>query len=151
MSWSTDKSVILSQISTRIIMVLGVGLAIALPFLCVSGFFDNRAFIATQHVMLILPVYYTFCVPVYVALFALDRLLAAIKRNRVFTTQNVRYLRIISWASFATALVLLVSTLVSFTFFALAIVAAFVGIVLRAVKNLFAAAVELQEESNFTI
>ena len=151
MSWSRDRSVILSQISTRIIMVLGVVLGVVLPFLCVFGFFDERAFIATQNVMLILPVYYTFCVPVYVALFSLDRLLAAVKLDKVFTAQNVRYLRIISWASFAAALVLLVSSLVSITFFALAIVAAFVGIILRVVKNLFAAAVELQEENDFTI
>jgi len=151
MSWSRDRSIVLSQVSTRIIMALGVIIAIALPFLCTSGFFDNRAFISTQNVMFIMPAYYGFCVPAYIALFSLDRLLAAVKREEVFTAQNVRYLRIISWTCFAAALVLLISTLVSITFFALAIIATFFGIILRAVKNLFAAAVELQDESNYTI
>jgi len=151
MSWSRDRSIVLSQVSTRIIMALGVILAIALPFLCTSGFFDNRAFIAAQNVMLIMPAYYCFCVPAYIALFSLDRLLAAVKREEVFTPKNVRYLRIISWACFAAALILAISALVSITFFAFAIISTFFGIILRAMKNLFAAAVELQDESNYTI
>ena len=151
MSWNKDKSVLLSQISTRIVMALGAALAIALPFLCASGFFEGRAFIAPENIMFILPAYYGFCVPAYAALFSLDRLLTSVKREEVFTHRNVRYLRVISWACFAIALVLLVSTLVSITFFALAIIATFFGIILRVVKNLFAAAVELQDESNYTI
>jgi len=151
MSWNRDRSIVLSQVSTRIIMALGVILAIALPFLCTSGFFDNRAFIAAQNIMLIMPAYYAFCVPAYIALFSLDRLLAAVKREEVFTARNVRYLRVISWACFASALVLAICALISITFFALAIIATFFGIILRAMKNLFAAAVELQDDSNFTI
>ena len=151
MSWNRDKSVLLSQVSTRTIMVLGAILAVVLPILCLNGFFDNRAFIDTQNVMLIMPAYYAFCIPVYIALFSLDRLLTAVKHDEVFTAKNVRYLRIISWACFATAIVLLISMFVSITFFALAIISAFFGIVLRAMKNLFAAAVELQDENNYTI
>jgi hypothetical protein len=96
-------------------------------------------------------VYYAFCIPAFVALFSLDRLLAAIKRSEVFTAGNVRYLRIISWACFAAAFVLLVGSFAHLFFFALAILAAFFGIVLRVVKNLFAAAVELQNENDYTI
>jgi hypothetical protein len=132
-------------------MVLGVALAVALPFLCTGGFFSGRAFVHAQNVMLIRPAYYAFCVPAYTALIALDRLLAAIKRNRVFTKGNVRYLRIISWACFAAALTLAVSSVVSIAFFAIAVLAAFFGVVLRVVKNLFAAAVALQDENDYTI
>ncbi|MCL1846699.1 MAG: DUF2975 domain-containing protein [Coriobacteriia bacterium] len=151
MLWNRDRSVILSQVSTRIIMALGVVLAALLPFLCTGGFFHGRAFIDAQNIPLIMPAYYAFCVPAYVALISLDRLLAAVKRNEVFTAKNVRLLRIISWASFAAAAVLAISSYVSITFFALAIIATFFGIILRAMKNLFAAAVELQEESKLTI
>ena len=151
MSWNRDRSVILSQISTWVIMALGLILAAALPFLCTGGFFDDRAFIDTQNVMLIMPAYYAFCIPIYVALISLNRLLAAVKRGEIFTARNVRFLRIISWACFLAAFILLVSTYVSITFFAFAIIATFFDIVLRTMKNLFAAAVELREESDYTI
>jgi hypothetical protein len=132
-------------------MVLGIALAIALPFLCVSGFFIGRAFVHPQNIMLLMPAYYTFCVPAYTALVALDRLLAAVKRGQVFTGGNVRCLRVISWACFAAALVLVASSYVSLTFFALAVIAVFFGVVLRAMKNLFAAAVALQDDYDHTI
>jgi hypothetical protein len=132
-------------------MALGLALAVALPFLCASDFFVGRAFVHAQNITLLMPAYYAFCVPAYTALVALDRLLAAVKGGQVFTADNVRYLRIISWACFAAALVLAISFSVSLSFFVLAILAAFFGVVLRVVKNLFAAAVALQDDYDHTI
>jgi Na+-translocating ferredoxin:NAD+ oxidoreductase RnfE subunit len=151
MTWSRDRSVVLSQVSTRVIMGLGVVLGIVLPLLCTNGFFVGRAFVHAQNIMLLMPAYYAFCVPAYTALVALDRLLAAVKRGQVFTEGNVRRLRVISWACFAAALVLAISAYVSLSFFALALIAAFFGVVLRAMKNLFAAAVALQDDYDHTI
>jgi hypothetical protein len=132
-------------------MALGVILAVILPFLCTSDFFISHAFIHPQNIMLLMPAYYAFCVPAYTALISLDRLLAAIRQDRVFTQDNVRHLRVISWACIVAALVLAVASYVSIAFFALAILAAFFGVVLRVVKNLFAAAVALQDENDYTI
>jgi hypothetical protein len=132
-------------------MVLGVALAILLPFLCNGTFFHDRSLISEENISLLMPIYYAFCVPAYVVLIALDRLLAAIKRDEVFTAGNVRYLRIISWACFAAALVLLISSFVTVVFFALAVLATFFGIILRAVKNLFAAAAQIKAENDYTI
>jgi hypothetical protein len=132
-------------------MGLGIVLAVALPFLCTNGFFVDRAFVHAQNILLLMPAYYAFCVPAYTALVALDRLLAAVKRGQVFTEGNVRRLRVISWACIAAALVLAVSACVSLSFFALALIAAFFGVVLRAMKNLFAAAVALQDDYDHTI
>jgi hypothetical protein len=132
-------------------MALGVALAVALPFLCAGDFFMGRALLAPEHVVWIMPVYYAFCVPAYIALGSLDRLLASIRREEVFTHGNVRHLRVISWMCLVASLVLLVSSLVSIVFFALAVLAAFFGVILRAVKNLFAAAVDLKHENDFTI
>ena len=141
----------LSRISTWIMMVFALILAIALPFMCTNGFFEGRAFVASENIMFIMPLYYGFCVPMYVALFSLNRLLAAVKRDEVFTAKNVRYLRIISWACIAAGLVLLIGAFISIAFIVLAIIAVFFGIILRVMKNLFAAAVELQDENNYTI
>jgi hypothetical protein len=151
MSWNKDKSVTLSQVSTRVIMLLAVALAAVLPFFLAEGISIGRMSVAADNVLPIMLVYYAFCVPAFVALFSLDRLLAAIKRDEVFTAGNVRYLRAISWACFAAAFVLLAGGFIHILFLALAILATFFGIVLRVVKNLFAAAVELQDENNYTI
>jgi hypothetical protein len=132
-------------------MGLGLVLAVALPVLIHNGFFLGRAMISPQSVGWLMPIYYSFCLPAYVALAALERMLAAVKRGEVFTNSNVRRLRTISWCCFVAAIVLLASSLVSIVFFALAVLAAFFGVVLRAVKNLFAAAVELKAENDFTI
>lgn len=149
--WNSNKSALLSLVCTRIVIVLAFVLAGVLPFLISSGFFEHRALIASESVPLLMPIYYCFCVPALVALFALDKLLAAVRRGDVFTRDNVRFLRIISWCCFIAALVLLASSLASVVFFALAILAAFFGVILRVIKNLFAAAVELKEENDFTI
>lgn len=149
--WNQDRSVLLSVVCTRVVMVLALALAVALPFLCSSGFFEHRALISPESIPLLMPVYYSFCVPAFIALIALDKLLGAVRKGAVFTPGNVRFLRIISWCCFAAALILLASSFVSVVFFVLAVLAAFFGVILRAVKNLFAAATQLKEENDFTI
>jgi hypothetical protein len=98
-----------------------------------------------------MPIYYSFLLPASVALFSLDRLLAEIRSESVFTQKNVTYLRIITWCCFVAGIILLISGTVSLVFYVLAILAAFFGLILRVVKNLFAAAVALQDESDLTI
>jgi hypothetical protein len=149
--WSRAKSVVLSCVCTRIVITLLFVLAIVLPFIAQGGFFDDRYLIQPKLVSLVLPVYYAFCVPALVALFSLDRMLAAIRRDEVFTQSNVRLLRIISWACFAAAAILLASTVVSIVFAVISLLAAFFGMILRVVMNLFAAAVDLKTENDFTI
>jgi hypothetical protein len=138
-------------VCTRIVIALLFVLAVALPIATQSGLLDNQAFIDPRKIVMVLPVYYLFCLPALVALVALDRMLVAIKGGQVFTSGNVRFLRVISWACFAAAVVLLAGTFVSIFFAVIALLAAFFGIILRVVKNLFAAAVELKAENDFTI
>jgi len=149
--WSRDRSVLLSLWATRLVAALAIALAVALPLLTRSGFFEQRALLPEGSISWLMPIYYSFLVPASVALFSLDRLLAAIRHEQVFTAGNVLYLRIISWCCFLAAAILAASTLASVVFGALAILAVFFGVILRVVKNLFAAAVALQAESDYTI
>ena len=149
--WNRDRSIILSLVATRVLAVLAFALAVVLPFLIKYGFFAARAGIAAADAIYLLPIYYGFLIPAFVALFALDRMLLDVRKAQVFTAANVSRLRRISWCCFVAAFILLVSSLVSVTFFVLAVLAAFIGLILRAMKNLFAAAVDLQDESNYTI
>jgi hypothetical protein len=138
-------------VCTRVVIALLFVLAVVLPLAAQDGFFENRSLIQPELVALVLPVYYAFCVPALVALFSLDRMLAAIRRGEVFTQSNVRILRILSWSCFAAATALLAGSLVSIVFAVIALIAAFFGMILRVVKNLFAAAVELKTENDYTI
>jgi len=151
--------VLLSLVCTRIIMVLAVLLAVILiaatwflpdlqDFLWNPGPAHNIRYDLSPLTI----TYLCFCIPAFGALLALDRLLCAVRREEVFTTGNVRCLRIISWCCFAAGAILLVGSLVvNINLLILAVLAAFFGIVMRVVKNLFAAAVALKDENDFTI
>jgi len=140
---------LLSLVCTRIIMVLALALAVILilatwlaPYL-IYPFFNPLPLTIT---------YLCFCFPAFGALWTLDGLLRAVRREEVFTNSNVRYLRIISWCCFAAGAILLVGCFfVSFDLIILAVLAAFFGIIIRVVKNLFAAAVALKDENDYTI
>jgi hypothetical protein len=111
-----------------------------------AGVHDGAAQILT------LVLCYACCVPALVALFCLDRLLANIMKDAVFTAENVKALRAISWCCFAGAFILTVTAL----YFApillvVAAVAAFFGLIVRVVKNVINAAVALKSENDFTI
>ena len=153
--WNRDKSVLLSLVCTRILMVLGLVLAVLLLMPLFNDLLVRFGVSFNPGVLWVAPVYYVFCLPAYIALFSLDRLLVAIRRNEVFTARNIRYLRIISWCCFAVSLVCLSGLFFSgFLFLFLivpAILAAFFGVILRVVKNLFAAAVALKDDNDFTI
>lgn len=147
--WNRDRSVLLSVICTRIIMVLALVLAILLILATLA----NPSIILPGYDPLPLTItYMCFCLPAYGALWSLDRLLTAVRHEQVFTASNVRYLRIISWCCFGAGLILFAGCFcVSLNLIILAVLAAFFGIVIRVVKNLFAAAQALKDENDFTI
>jgi hypothetical protein len=142
---------LLSLIATRVMAGLAIILAVWLPSLVNAGYFAGRAMIAQGGAGWLMPIYYSFLAPACIALLALDRILAAVRSGQVFTAKNVTYLRTISWCCFVAGAIMLASVLVSVIFLVLAILAAFFGLILRVVKNLFAAAVALQDESDYTI
>jgi hypothetical protein len=110
----------------------------------------NRYDISVGH--LIVGLYYACCVPAVAALLLLDRLLSNITKGKVFTEENVKALRAISWCCFAEAFILAIAALYfAPILFAVAIVTAFFGLILRVVKNVIDAAVALKAENDFTI
>ena len=147
--WNRNRSVLLSLVCTRIIMVLALLLATLFvlavspaPIIIVSGY-DLVSLTIT---------YLCFCIPAFGALWHLDRLLRAVRQEQVFTDTNVKNLRIISWCCFAAGAILLVGAfIINPNLIILAVLAAFFGIVIRVVKNLFEAAVALKDENDFTI
>jgi hypothetical protein len=150
--WTQKKSVILSIVCTRVIATLSVALAVAAPFLVANGFLDNRAVIHEGAIPLLLIVGYIGLIAELVLLFTLDRLLCDIRHGSVFTRQNVVRLRVISWACFAVSILLLCTgNFISFVLILIGVAAGFFGLILRVVKNVIAAAVQIKNENDFTI
>lgn len=144
--WTTANSVVLSRVATWIIIVLALALAVLLPVSYLAGFYP----VATT--VWLIPLYFAFLVPALAILLTLDGLLRAIQREEIFTKSNVRRLRRISWCCFAAAFVLALGIIPGAHFcLVLAILAVFFGIIIRIVKNLFEAAVELKAENDYTI
>ena len=105
----------------------------------------------------------------YAALVCLDKLLINVKKGMVFNEKNVKLLRASSWLCFFAALVgaitfiiifirmqhvlgfISASSLLTLAILTLTIGEAFMGLVVRVVKNVFEAAIEIKEENELTI
>ena len=171
--WNAKRSVVLSVVCTKIVIGAVFAVMAALPvFLLVQSdvFFQPLVELflpAGLPGIILLPVFYLTCIPVLMAFFNLCGLLKAVKGREVFVPANVRRLRTISWACFLVAFLFLATDLIwafcsedgqaSFRidplllFFAMAVLSAFMGLILRVVKNVFEAAVQLKTENDLTI
>lgn len=148
--WNGKKSISLSKFCVLIFTAMLIGTALSAPWL-VRLFLDfSRAdLIGTE--AFFLTTIYSGSVPAAVLLFCLYRLLRHIEIEQIFIATNVEYLRWISWSCFAGAIICFISTLYYFPWIFVAVAAAFMGLIVRVVKNIIAQAVELKNESEFTI
>ena len=87
----------------------------------------------------------------YVTLYSLIKLLGNIRKGEIFIPSNVRHLRCISWCCFIVALITAVGGVFYLPFFCVAVAAAFIGLLLRVVKNVMEHAVEIKAENELTI
>lgn len=145
MKWNNDRSLLLSRVCVWVFTVLLAALLLTAPW------FWNWILWRSSVRMVYIGVTYASGVPAAVVLFCLHRLLRNISEEEVFIQENVCSLRIMSWCLIAAALVYLVGSLFDWYLVVFAAAAAFVGLILRVVKNVFAQAVELKNENDFTI
>lgn len=146
--WNDNKSIILSRICVMIFMALLVLTAIFAPWL-VERSIENTDIAGTTTFFLI--TVYTSCIPAALLLLNLFTLLRRIGKGEVFISKNVESLRFISWFCFIGAIISFVSVLYYLPWIFVAVAAAFVGLIVRIVKNVFAKAVSLQDDADFTI
>ncbi len=149
--WNSIKSVKLSTIFTKVVMVLVVAFAIALPVIKSEAPLAEQFMLSSNEINYAMVIIYICCVFALIALFSLDQLLFNIKVGKVFIYKNVAILRRISWCCFIAALVLIPGAFFSLVFLLLAVMSGFMGLILRVVKNVFEAAVALKAENDFTI
>ncbi|PKM77177.1 MAG: DUF2975 domain-containing protein [Firmicutes bacterium HGW-Firmicutes-15] len=99
-----------------------------------------------------------FCATIYVGsipaaylLYNLLVLLRRIEAGQLFIAENVERLRRISWSCFLGAGIAFVSVFYYIPWLFLVVAAAFMGLIVRVVKNVVAQAVALKNEADYTI
>lgn len=148
--WNGKKSISLSKICVLVFMAMLIGTALSAPWLVQRFLIFSRADLIGTKVFFLVTIY-SGSVPAAGLLFCLYRLLNHIEIERVFITENVEYLRRISWSCFAGSIICFISVSYYFPWIFVAIAAAFMGLIVRVVKNIVAQAVELKNESDFTV
>ena len=92
-----------------------------------------------------------FSVPAWIALRQLRKILLCFRKNRVFEAETVRHMRIASWCCFGASAVCLFGGAFFPTLFIPSLAAAFMGLIVRIVKNSFDAAVRMKDELDLTV
>ncbi len=148
--WNDHRSLILSKVCAVVFMGCLLGVAGSAPWLVrwLVGF--SRADLAGWEPLFLSTIYIGSLAAAWLLL-NLYRLLQQIAKNQVFVPENVELLRQISWSCFAGAVVCLASAFYYIPWTAVAVAAAFMGLIVRVVRNVVAQAVALQHEVDFTI
>ncbi|ATW25435.1 DUF2975 domain-containing protein [Candidatus Formimonas warabiya] len=148
--WNGEKSISLSKFCVLIFMCLLIVIVLSAPWLT-HWFLDfSRADLKGTEPFFLATIYTGF-VPAAYLLYSLLRLLHRIEAGQVFITENVEHLRRISWSSFAGAAISFVSVFYYFPWVFVVVAAAFMGLIVRVVKNVVAQAVALQNEVDYTV
>lgn len=150
MDWNKDKSLWLSKICIKLFTVTMIVIALFAPKIF-SALIQLRLAYLGGTLPYFLISTYTACVPATIALAGLWRLLDNIEKGDVFIDNNVQILRMLSWRCIFAGVICLVSSLYYLPFIIIAAAAGFVGLLLRIVKNVFARAVEIKQDNDFTI
>ncbi|MGI6358158.1 MAG: DUF2975 domain-containing protein [Bacillota bacterium] len=148
--WNDHRSLILSKVCVVIFMLALLAVVCSAPWLVqwLIGFSRARL---VEKWQLLLATVYTGAIPAAILLHSLLRLLQRISASQVFLSENVEHLRRISWSCFMGAAVCSVSALYYLPWVLVAVAAAFMGLIVRVVKNVVAQAVALQDEVDYTI
>jgi len=147
--WTKHRSILLSRIMTLLFLLILAGGCLGLPWLLrwYAGY-AGKSVLALRPVMLSL---WACAIPAFAALVYLAKMLRNIARDRVFVHENVRSLRVISWCCFLVAVVFFCFCFFYVLGLILSILAAFMGLILRVVKNVFEQAIAIKEENDLTV
>lgn len=148
--WNGEKSITLSKFCVLAFSAMLAGTVLTAPWL-IQRLMDFSRADLTGKEGLFMSTIYLGSIPAAVLLLCLYRLLRRIELEQVFIIANVEYLRRISWSCFAGAAISMASSAYYFPWIFVAVAAAFMGLIVRVVKNIVAQAVELKNESELTI
>lgn len=151
----TKFSTILSLVICGLCVVLLVVASCTFPTFLRWLYLDyhnlQNAAVYEEVVHTVIPAFYC-CVPIAgAALGMMIRILVNVLRKDIFIRRNVTYFRLISWCCYAVCLITLIFGTHYVLLEVIAIAMGIIGTLLRVVKNIMQAAVEIREENDLTI
>lgn len=144
-----DISVRASQICVRAAAVLCTISLFLMPW--AAKIYLIESFEGDDVTVPLLLTFYSCALFGFIILFALDRLITNISRGNIFVNGNIKLLRTISYCCFAIAVITLLFARLRLLAFIVTFAAAFIGLIIRVIKNCFTEAVRLREENDFTV
>ena len=144
------KSTIVSIAATFLFAALVIVACFLLPFLVKLYLGEAYTDAAGIRTALYICLYFSAASSLLLS-YLLLRILFNIRKAVVFARENVRYVRYISWCCFAiSAAFFALGFFIPFSF-VISFAAAFIGLIVRVVKNLLNEAVDIKEENDLTI
>ncbi len=146
--WSKNSSVLLS----KGLIILGFILAaIIIPFIpqC-AKWYDSISGEDPVWIPLSIVFYVTIGIVIFL-LITLFRLLNNISKKITFVDQNTKFLRCISWCCFLISAIYFIFGIIAQPALLIAFITGFMGLIIRILKNVFAQAVTIREENDYTV
>ena len=147
--WNGKRSIGLSKFCILVFIIALIAIVVSAPWL--TRWFVNYSHAAKGNEAFLLATIYIGAIPAGCLLYNLFYLLRRIETGQIFITKNVECLRWISWSCFAGAGIALISGSYYLSWLFVFVAAAFMGLIVRVVKNVVAQAVALKDEADYTI
>lgn len=145
--WNSKLSITLSSVIIKVVAAVFFAALFFMPYFAEKF----NLILSGNHYVPFLVVFYFCAVFAFTALWFLDKLIKNIRNDKIFIQENVKCIRILSWCCFIVALACFILGFSIFYMFVISCAAAFFGLILRVLKNVFDKAVKLQEENDYTI
>ncbi len=152
--WNSNKSITLSLIVCFLVVVMLIFGAVFFPILLKMYFGDFESALDHQFFFMyksVLICFYVSLLPAFTALYSLIRMLFSIRWKEIFTSANIKRLRILSWCCFAVAFITVLGSFFYLPLIIISIAAGFIGLIIRVIKNVMCSAKILREENDLTI
>lgn len=147
--WNGERSIGLSKFCVVVFFGVLIAAVVSAPWLA-SWFVDfSHAQKGTE--LFLMVTIYSGSIPAAYLLYNLFHLLRRIEAGKIFINENVGRLRRISWSCFVGAGVAFASGFYYLSWLFVFVAAAFMGLIVRVVKNVVAQAVDLKDEADYTI
>ena len=143
------RSIAITSVLIKIAIVLCAAALFLMPY--AAKIYEQISFQRDNVTVPLLITFYVCAAFGFVILFVLNKLIKNIGSEKVFIDENVKLLKILSYCCFAIAVVTLIFARFRILVFVITFAAAFIGLILRVIKNCFTEAIRLREENDFTI
>ena len=143
------RSIAITLVLIKVAIVLCTAALFLMPY--AAKMYEQISFQRDNVTVPLLITFYVCAAFGFVILFVLNKLIKNIGSEKVFIDENVKLLKILSYCCFAIAVVTLIFARFRILVFVITFAAAFIGLILRVIKNCFTEAIRLREENDFTI